>query len=810
MGELLHEIRMSARGLGRSPGFTLLVVATLALGIGANVAIFALVNETLLKPLPFRDPDRLVQVWDRTPEGDPLAMSPPVWAALAARTDVFATTGGSRDVMYDLTGVGEPESIVGYRFSAGFFRTLGVSPALGRVFSAEEDRPGRDHVVVLSHRLWQRKLGGDPTVLGRSLTLSGHPYTIIGVMPPGFVHPPGAELWTPLALPDGARDDGRLRFVRVVARLRPGVPLERARREVEKVSMRLSRERPDAVRGGGLVVESLEAQYRGDAQTPLGALLGAVAFVLLVACANVAGLGLVRATERRHALAVRVALGAGRGRLVREALVEAALPASAGGGLGLVFALWAVGFLPALFPHSIANLALPRIEAVSIDYKVLLFALAVSMLAALLSGLAPALAASLADPGEALKGSARGVAGRRSRLPSLLVGGEVALAVVLLVGAGLLLRTFAHLRAVRLGFEPAHVLTGRILPPGYKYGDPKELLALHDAVLQRVRSLPGVEAVGSVTFLPLSGWHGTRAFRLEGEAPPPPGGEKEAEFRMIDPGYLRAMAIRLRAGRRFDARDRSDAPRVVLVNQAFVRRFLPGVPSADAVGRRVSIELRRGGGAPLREIVGVVGDVRHFGFERPPEPEMYLPFAQEPVGLFCLAVRTKAEPRALAGAVKAAVETVDPDQPVAYLMPLEQLAGEALSLRRLSALLVGSFAVVALCLAALGVYGVVSQAVARRTREIAVRMALGARSSVVVGDVLRRTLALAASGTLVGGAGSLVVARLLRSLLRGVTPADPVAFGAAAACLLAAAGVAGYVPARRAARVDPAAVLREG
>jgi hypothetical protein len=674
VGELLREIRMSARGLGRSPGFTLLVVATLAVGIGANVAIFALVNETLLKPLPFRDPGRLVQVWDRTPEGDPLAMSPPVWAALAARTDVFATTGGSTDVVYDLTGVGEPESIVGYRFSAGFFRTLGVSPALGRVFTLEEDRPGRDRVVVLSHRLWQRKLGGDPGVLGRSLTLSGHPYTIVGVMPPGFVHPPGAELWTPLALPDGARDDGRLRFVRVVARLRPGVPLERARREVEKVSTRLSRERPDAVRGGGL---------------------------------------------------------------------------------------------------------------------------------------APALAASVADPGEALKGSARGVAGRRSRLPSLLVGAEVALAVVLLVGAGLLLRTFAHLRAVRLGFERAHVLTGRILPPGYKYGDAKKLLALHDAVLQRVRSLPGVEAAGSVTFLPLSGWHGTRAFRLEGEAPPPPGGEKEAEFRMIDPGYLRAMGIPLRAGRRFDARDRSDAPRVVLVNQSFVRRFLPGVPSADAVGRRVSIEVRRGGGAPLREIVGVVGDVRHFGFELPPEPEMYLPFAQEPVGLFCLAVRTKADPRVLAGAVKAAVGSVDPDQPVAYLMPLEQLAREALSLRRLSALLVGAFAVLALCLAALGVYGVASQAVARRTREIAVRMALGARSSVVVADILWRTLVLAASGALVGGAGSLVVGRLLRSLLRGVTPADPVAFGAAAACLLAAAGVAGYLPARRAARVDPAAVLRE-
>jgi putative ABC transport system permease protein len=808
--DLVRDLRLSVRSLLRSPGFTLLVVVTLALGIGANAAIFALVNETLLSPLPFREPERLLQVWDRGPEGNGAPLSPPVWKALAERTDVFESVSGSTDAMYNLTGVGEPESVVGYRFSKGFFATLGVSPALGRVFTADEDRAGAERVVILSHSLWRRKLGGDPGVVGRSITLSGHPYTIVGVMPRGVVHPAGVELWTPLALPEGKRDDGRLRFVRVVARLRSGVSLERARHAVDEVSARLSRERPDAVRGGGLVVEPLEKTYRGDALTPLAALAGAVGFVLLVACANVAGLGLARAVERRHTLAVRVALGAGRGRLVREALVEAALPALLGGALGLALASWGAGLLPALFPQSIANLNLPRVESVGIDLKVLLFTAVVSVLAAILSGLAPALVASATDPGEALKGSARGVAGSRSRLPSLLVAGEVALAVVLLVGASLLLRSFLHLRAGALGFDPGHVLTARLLPPDYKYGDPAKLLAFHDAVLERVRAVPGVEAAGSVTFLPLSGWGGPRAFRLEGEAPPAPGEEKEAEFRMIDPGYLHAMRIPLRTGRGFDDRDRGDSPRVVLVNEAFVRRYLSGdAPAAVGKRLRVAVRLKDADAPPLREIVGVVGDVHHYGLERPVEPEMYLPYAQEPVGLICLAVRTAGAPRALGHALSEAVWQVDPEQAVAFLMPLDDLAAQSLALRRLSTLLVGLFAAVALGLAALGVYGVVSQAVARRTREIGVRMALGAQPAAVVGELLRRSLGLAAGGAVLGVLGALAMARLLRSLLLGVTPADPVAFAAAVACLLAAAGIAGYLPARRAARVDPATVLRE-
>jgi predicted permease len=808
--DLGRDLRLAARSLLRSPGYTLLVVVTLALGIGANTAIFALVNETLLRPLPFRDPDQLVFVWDRSPDGDTAPMSPPAWTAVATRTDVFERVAGSADAMYNLTGAGEPESVVGYRFGAGLFETLGISPELGRVFTPDENRPGGERVVVLSHRLWQRKFGGDPKVVGTSVTLSGHPYTIVGVMPPGVVHPPGVELWTPLALPDGARDDGRLRFVRVVARLRAGVSLDTAQRAVSQVSTRLSKQHPDAVRGGGLFVEPIDTMYRADARAPLAALAGAVAFVLLVGCANVAGLGLARAVDRRHALAVRVALGAGRVRLVREALVEAALLAFVGGALGLGLAVRGASLLPALFPQTISNLNLPRVESVTIDLRVLLFTVAVSLLAAILSGLFPALVASGTDPGETLKGAARGIAGGRSRLPSLLVAGEVALAVVLLVGASLLLRSFLHLRGSSLGFDPDHVLTARILPPSYKYGDPAKLAAFHDAVLERVRAVPGVEAVGSVTFLPLSGWGGPRVFRLQGEARPAPGEEKEAEFRMIDPGYLRAMRIPLLAGRGFDARDRADAPKVALVNEAFVHRYLSGdAPAAVGSRLRVAVRLAEADAPPLREIVGVVGDVHHFGLERPVEPEMYFPFAQDPVPLFCLAARTRGAPRAFGHAVSEAVWQVDPDQALAFVMPLEDLAAQSLTLRRLSTLLVGAFAALALGLAALGVYGVVAQAVARRTREIGLRMALGARPASVIGDVLRHSLGLAAGGALIGVLGSLVVARLLRGLLLGVTPADPVALAAAASCLLAAAGIAGYLPARRAARVDPASVLRE-
>jgi putative ABC transport system permease protein len=807
---LVGDLRHAAGSLFRSPGHSLVVVTTLAVAVGAATAVFAVVREALLRPLPFHDPDRLVRVWERTPDGGDAPMAPLVWEALRARTDVFETVGGSVDTMLTLTGQGEPETLIGYRFSADFFPMLGRAPLLGRVFLAGEDRPGAEKVVVLSHRLWQRKLGGDPAVVGRALTLSGASYTVIGVMPPGFVHPTGIELWTPFDLPEGSRDNPRARFVRVVARLRDGRTLADARTAVAEVDTRLSKERPDALRGGGLVARTLDADVRGDARAPLLALTGAVGFVLLAAAANLAGLALARAYARRKDLAVRVALGAGRGRLLRESAAEWAVLGALGGGLALLLASWAARGLPALFPATIANLALPRVETVSVDAPVAAFALAAALLVSLLAAAVPAVHAMAIDAGEALKGAGRGVVGGRGRSLSLLVAAEVALALVLLVGAGLLVRTFLHLQGGGLGFDPGHVLTARLILPDSRYDDPKRTLAFHDAVLARLRALPGVEGAGSVAFLPLSGWHGPRPFRIEGEAPVEAGNEPEVEVQWIGAGYRNTMRIPLLAGRDVLDEDRLSSPRVVLVNAAFVRRFLSGEPRA-ALGRRLSYGMPSPRGEPpfLREIVGVIGDVRHLGYDHEADAAVYVPYAQEPIPLLSLAVRTAGDPGSLAPALRAAVWAEDPEQPVSYLMPLDQLAGESLALRRLSALLAFAFAAVALGLAALGAYGVVAQVVGSHTREIGLRLALGASAPSVVGGVLREALSAAVLGALAGLFAAVAVGRLLRGLLVGVAPLDPLTLGLAAATLVVAAGLAAWLPARRAALIDPAVVLRQ-
>jgi putative ABC transport system permease protein len=807
---LVRELGHGLRSLLRSPSHALVVLATLAVAAGSSAAVFAVLREALLRPLPFREPDRLVRVWDRAPDGTEAPMSPPVWQALRTRTDVFETVGGSVDSMYTLTGRGEPESVIGYRFSADFFPMLGRPPLLGRVFAPGEDRPGADRVVVLSHRLWVRKLGGDPAVVGRPLTLSGSVHTVVGVMPPGFVHPKGIELWTPFDLPDGSRDNPRARFVRVVARLREGRTLADARRAVADVQERLARDRPDALRGGGLVAKPLDEDTRGDARAPLLALAGAVAFVLLGAGANLAGLAVARAAARRRDLAVRVALGAGRYRLLRESLAEWLILAALGGGLALVFASALARGLPRLFPATIANLALPRVEAVPVDGPVAAFALAAAMLVSIAAAAAPALHAVTLDAGEALKGAARGVVGGRGRALKVLVGAEVAVALVLLVGAGLLVRTFLHLRGGGLGFDPERVLTARLLLPERRYEDPGRILAFHDRVLARVRALPGVEAAGSVAFLPLSGWHGPRPFRIEGEASAGAASEPEVEVQWIGVGYRDAMKIPLLAGRDVEQRDREGSPPAVLVNAAFVGRFLRG-DLAGALGRRVAYGTRPPGGEgpPWREIVGVIGDVRHLGFERPADPAVYVPFAQQPIPLVSLAVRTAGDPAALGPALRRAVWSEDPEQPVAFLMPLAELAGESLALRRLSALLAAAFAAMALGLAALGAYGVVAEVVSAGAREIGVRLALGASPSSVVGGILRDAFSAAGLGAALGLAAALVVGRLLRGLLVGVAPVDPATLALAAVALVGAAAVAAWRPARRAAAIDPAAVLRQ-
>jgi putative ABC transport system permease protein len=807
---VLRDLYHAARSLSLAPGHALVVVATLAIGVGGATAVVAVVREALLRPLPFREPERLVRVWDRGPNGMDAPMSPPVWRALRARSDVFEAVGGSVDSMYTITGRGEPESVVGYRFSADFFPLLGRPPLLGRVFAPGEDRPGGERVAVLSHRLWTRKFGGDPAVVGGPVTLSGNAYTVVGVMPPGFVHPLGIELWTPFDLPEASRDNPRARFVRVVARLREGRTLADARRAVADVQKQLEASRPDALRGGGLVARSLDEDVRGDARTPLYALAGAVGFVLLAACANLAGLSVARSTARRHQLAVRVALGASRGRLLRESLAEWLLLAGAGGGLALALASRVARGLPALFPATIANLSLPKVEAVPVDGPVVAFALGATLLVSLVAASVPAAHAVSIGGGEALQSASRGVVAGRGRGLRTLVAAEIALALVLLVGAGLLVRTFLHLQGGGLGFDPDRVLTARLLLAEQRYPEPKRILAFHDAVLARVRALPGVLAAGSVAYLPLSGWHGPRPFRLEGEAPVEAGHEKEVEVQWIGAGYRDTMRIPLLAGRDVGERDRDGSPPVVLVNAAFVRRHLGGV-AVSALGRRLSYGLRsaQGDEPVLREIVGVIGDVKHLGFDREADPAVYVPFAQQPIPLVSLAVRTTVDPASLAASLQRAVWAEDPEQPVAYLMPLPALASESIALRRLLALLAGAFALVAVGLAMIGAYGVVAQVVGQTTREIGVRLALGASAFSVVAGVLREALGASLAGAAVGLGAAVAVGRLLRSLLVGVGPLDPLTLALSAVAVVAAGGVAAWLPARRAAAVDPAAVLRQ-
>jgi putative ABC transport system permease protein len=812
MDTLWQDLRYGIRALLKNPGFTLIAAAALALGIGANAAIFSVVDAVLLRPLPYEEPERLVWLWEKNLQrGRPRnAISPAAFAAYRDQTHVFEEVGASRDQLYNLTGAGEPESVIGYRFSAGFFGILGVPPQLGRTFRPEEDRPGHDRVVVLSHALWQRRFGGDPAVLGRAVTLDGESYTVIGVMPAGFAHPPRVELWTPLALEADQAASWQLRFIRVIARLKPGVSRAQAQAETEAVARRLAREHPETNGGWTTTVEPIESRYTGDVKPALLVLLGAVGCVLLIACANVSNLLLARATGRQREVAIRAALGASRVRVIRQLLTESVVLALLGGAAGLVLASWGVGLLLGLFPSRIANVAIPQVETIHIGGPVVLFGLALAVATAALFGMAPALQASRTDLTETLKEGGRGAAGPRShRLRGALVVGEIALALVLSAGAMLLVRSFVRLQQGSLGFDPRNLLTLRLTMPDHRYPEEADKRAYADRLLEAIRRVPGVEAAGSVTFLPLSGWGGGREIRIEGRETPE-GQQPVAAIQMSDEDYFRTARIRLVKGRVFARADSEKAPPVAVVNETLARRFWPG---EDPVGKRVSLRVRlrdvqAGGEMPWREVVGVVGDVRHYGLAQEPEPEIHLPYRQVPVELVCLAVRTGPPPEALAQAVKDAVWSVDGDQPMLGVMSMEQLASDSVTLPRASMWVLAFFAGLALLLAGLGIYGVMAQTVAQRTQEIGVRIALGAGAGNVLAMVLRHGALLAALGIALGLAASVALTRVMSSLLFGVEATDPVTFALVSLLLGAVALVACYVPARRAATVDPIAALR--
>ncbi len=804
MQSLWQDLRYGARMLLKQPGFTLIAVITLSLGIGANTAIFSVVNAVLLRPLPYREPDRLVALWSANPERGATSrpVSTPDFEDWRAQNRVFEAIAAYPAV--DVTGMtlndqGAAEQLNTAYVTADFFALLGVQAALGRAVLPHEHEPGRNQVVVLSHGLWQRRFGADPGIVGKTLTLDGRSFTVTGVMPPGL-HLPSADtdVWASLSLigPDRVP---RLRgnaWLAVVARLKPGVSREQARADMTTIARGLEQQYPDSNRGlNAVTLKPLHEQLVGNVQPALFAIFAAVGFVLLIGCANLANLQLARFEQRHKELTIRAALGAGRGRLLRQLLTESVLLALLGGALGLLLAVWGRDLLLSFAPAD-----LPRLSESWLDARVLGFTLLVSVLTGLVFGLAPAVKLARVELNEALKEGGRGAASaRRKGLRNALVVAEVALALVLVTGAGLVAKSLYRLLQVDPGFNAENVLTLQVNVPTYREPQRAQYTAFLQQALERVAQTPGVQAVGMVRPLPLRGAGESNGFTVTGQPAPPPGQEPVAARRMISPNYFRALGITLLAGRDFNAQDRDGAQPVAIISQNLARQFFPG---QDPVGRSLSLP------GPARVIVGVAADVRLQGLSLAATPTIYVPHAQDPRRGMTFVVRTDGDPLSLAGAIRNAIQTVNQDQPVIRIETMEQVVMASLAQSRFSAVLLSLFAALALALAAVGIYGVMAYSVTQRTREIGLRMALGAQARDVLGLVIGQGLKLALVGVALGVLAALALTRLMKSLLFGVSTTDPLTFSLVAALLLTVALLACWIPARRAAKVDPMVALR--
>ena len=708
---------------------------------------------------------------------------------------------------FNLTGTDKPERVIGARVSSDLFQLLGVQPALGRDFTAEEDRDGGDRVVILSYEFWQHRFGGDVNAIRQTITLSDQTYTIVGVMPRGFTFPgTRTQIWTPVAFNAAERATRDTNFIDVVARLKPGVSVEQAQANMTAVAQHQAERYPQTNVGVGVKVVSLQEHMVGDVRPMLVVLLGAVAFVLLIACANVANLLLARAASRHREMAIRGALGASRSRVVRLLLTESVLLAIVGGALGLLLAVWSLDLLVSLKP---ANL--PRLAEIGVNRTVFVFTAAVSVLTGVLFGLAPAWHVSKSDLNEGLKESGRGgsEAPRRHRIRALLVISEVALSIVLLIGAGLMIRSFARLLAVDPGFKADHVLTAFVSLPVAKYSKREEQVAFFDRLLERLRNVPGVSAAGVVTDIPLYGGSST-GFDVDGGPPALPGQRAMTDYRVINSDYFAAMGMPILKGRAFTRYDTELAPGVVIINETLATRYFAG---ENPIGQRLDLS---GNPRDVREIVGVVGDVRNYGVDADVKPEVYLPFFQSAAGYLAnmtsaltVVVRSTIEPTALAATLREQVEALDKDQPVSAIKTMEWYLADSMAQRRFNMILLGAFAGLALVLAAVGIYGVIAYTVAQRTHEMGIRIALGARGGDILRLVFSNAMGTTVTGILIGLAAAFALTRLLQSLLYQVTATDPVVFAIIPLLLLAVAAMATYFPARRAMMVDPITALRE-
>ncbi len=805
--DLGQDVRYALRMLVKNPAFTAVAVIALALGIGANTAIFSVVNAVLLRPLPFKNPGQLVMVWENAahlgfPKDTP---SPANFLDWQKQAQSFAGMAATAERSFNLTGLGEPERLEGRRVSANLFDLLGVRVLVGRTFVTDDDRPGT-HVVLLSYSLWQRRFGSDPSVIGQALSLNGESYTVVGVMP-RLVQLPGYssrndQLWVPIAFSQEEASQRGNHFLEVIARLKPGITLKQAQAEMETIAARLAGAYPVYNMRRGAVVVPLHEQVVGDIKPALLVLLGSVGFVLLIACANVANLLLARAAVRQKEIALRLAIGASRARLTRQFLTESVLLAIFGAGFGLLLAFAGIRILRTFIPSTIS-----QVQTINIDGTVLIFTVLVAVLTGIAFGLAPAIHGSHLNLNDTLKEGSRdstgGIKGHRAR--ALLVIGEVAISFVLLIAAGLLINSFLHLRKLDLGFRPDHLLTMKVDLSEVKYPDRERRAAFFDEVIRRVRTLPGVQSAAVAGNLPLTYNGDSMTISVEGLPDPPPDQQPDVIYRVIGPAYFRTMGIPIVRGRDFTDEDKADSKDVVIISEKTAQHFWPG---QDPIGKRLKPGSSRSNG-PWREVIGIVKDVHQNDLIAAPKMEMYLDYRQlKSIPANALVVRTSIEPMSIARSVRNTIWSVDKDQSVADIDTMEHIVAQAVARQRFSMLLLGFFATIALLLASIGIYGVISYSVAQRTREIGIRIALGARRADVLKMTIKEALKLVGMGMMIGLVVALLLTRVIATLLYGISASDPSTFVAISLVLLVVAIVASYVPALRATKVDPVVALR--
>lgn len=810
MEKLLQDVRYGARMLWKSPGFTLIAILALALGIGANSAIFSVVNATLLSRLPYRQADRLVMLWEHNrPRNRPRnVVSPMNFSDWQEQSQSFEQMTAFYDARFNLTGTNEPEEVPAQVATGNLFTVLGAQPALGRIFTDADAEPGHDDVVVLSYGLWQRRFGGARDVVGKTLGLDGKQATIIGVMPADFkwfikensLSGKPAELWTPTKLTEKQRTTPTGRYMSVVARLKPGVSIEQAQTEMNSIAGRLEQDRAKSNTGWGVNLVPLREQVVGEIKTSLLVLLGAVGFVLLIACANVANLTLARAAARQKEIAIRTALGAGRWRVVRQFLTESVLLALVGGALGLLLALWGVDALVAFSPRNLI-----ATEKVGLNLPVLGFTFIVSLLSGIVFGLIPAFDAARLNLNDTLKEAGKSNMGsaRSHRVRNIFVVAEVALAVVLLVGAGLMIKSFMRLQAVNPGFDPSNLLTLNVSLASSKYKENSQNIAFFKEAVERIGALPGVRSVGTISALPFASLGAATSFTVEGQPPPSAGDKPTTDVRATNENYFQTMNIPVLSGRTFSKEEVLEDRKVAVINEAMAHKYFPGV---NPIGKRVIVNMKET--PEPTEIIGVVGDAKYKELEGETRAMVYWPYSELVSPSMTIVVRTANDPLTLAAATQREIQMIDKDQPVSDVRTMQGWLDESTSRTRFGTLLLAIFAGIALILAAVGIYGVMSYSVNQRTQEIGIRMALGAQASDVLKMVVGHGMMLTLIGIGCGLIGAFALTRVMASLLYGVTATDPLTFIGVSVALTAIALIACLIPARRATKVDPMVALR--